>query len=75
MTNADYGMTAIKVEVFLTLIVPDVATLAFYYINIEKRIYVVKCHIVIVKSEEIRVKNPILFWIFSLILFTCYSFV
>ena len=45
MTDADNGMTAIKVEIFLTLVVPYLAALTFYYINIEKRIYVVKFHV------------------------------
>ena len=45
MTDADNGMTAIKVEIFLTLFVPYLAALSFYNINIEKRIYVVKFHI------------------------------
>ena len=45
MTDADNGMTAIKIEVFLTLVVPYLAALSFYNINIEKRIYVVKFHV------------------------------
>ena len=45
MTDADNGMTAIEVEVFLTLVVPYLAALSFYNINIEKRIYVVKFHV------------------------------
>ena len=45
MTDADNGKTAIKVEVFLTLVVPYLAALSFYNINIEKRIYVVKFHV------------------------------
>ena len=45
MTDADNGMTAIEVEVFLTLVVPYLAALTFYNINIEKRIYVVKFHV------------------------------
>ena len=38
VANADDGMTAIKVEVRLTLIVPYVATFAAYYIDVEKGI-------------------------------------
>ena len=45
MADADNGMTAIKVEIFLTLVVPYLAALTFYNINIEKRIYVVKFHV------------------------------
>ena len=45
MTDADNGMTAIEVEVFLTLVVPYLAALTFYNINIEKRISVVKFHV------------------------------
>ena len=45
MTDADNGMTAIKVEIFLPLVVPYLAALSFYNINIEKRIYVVKFHV------------------------------
>ena len=41
MTDADNGMTAIEVEIFLPLVVPYLAALSFYNINIEKRIYVV----------------------------------
>ena len=41
MTYADYCMAAIKVEVFLTFVVPYLAALALYNIYIEKRIYVV----------------------------------
>jgi len=40
VTDADNGMTAIEVEVFLTLVVPYVTALTFYYIDIEKWIYV-----------------------------------
>ena len=45
MTDADNGMTTIEVEIFLPLIVPYLAALSFYNINIEKRIYVVKFHV------------------------------
>ena len=37
---ADNGMSAIEVEIFLTLVVPYLAALTFYNINIEKKIYV-----------------------------------
>ena len=40
MTDADDGMAAVKVEVFLSLVVPNVTALTFYYVDIEKRIYV-----------------------------------
>jgi len=40
VTDADNGMTAIEVEVFLAFVVPYVTALTFYYIDIEKWIYV-----------------------------------
>ncbi len=45
MTDADNGMTAIEVEVFLTLVVPYLAALTLYNINIEQRRYVVQFHV------------------------------
>ena len=45
MGDADNGMAAIEVEVFLTLVVPYLAALTFYNINIEERIYGVKFHV------------------------------
>ena len=40
MTYADDGMTAIEVEIFCSLFVPYVASLATVYGNVEKGIYV-----------------------------------
>jgi hypothetical protein len=40
MANGDDGVTTIHVNVFLAFIVPDLASFAFDYIDIEKRIYV-----------------------------------
>ena len=37
MTEVWEGMTAIEVEIFLTLVVPYLAALTFYNMNIEKR--------------------------------------
>jgi hypothetical protein len=41
MTDGDYSMAAIKVEVFGTFVVPHPATLALDDIDIEKGIYVI----------------------------------
>ena len=40
MADRDYRMTAIEVEVFGTLVVPNFAALSFYYVDIKKGIYV-----------------------------------
>ena len=43
MTDADNGMPAIEVEIFLTFVVPYLAALSFYNINIEKKIGRASC--------------------------------
>ena len=40
MTNGDHSMTAIKVEILLSFVIPDLTTLALYDVHVEKRIYV-----------------------------------
>ena len=40
MPNAYHGVSAVDVEVFLTLVVPYLASLALYHIYVEKGIYV-----------------------------------
>jgi hypothetical protein len=41
MSDADYGMTAIKVKIFLSLIVPNLASLSSVDGYVHQRIYVV----------------------------------
>ena len=41
MSNADYGMPAIKVKILLSLIVPNLASLSSVYGYVHQRIYVV----------------------------------
>jgi hypothetical protein len=41
MADGDYCMAAVEVEVFGTFVVPHLATLSFYYIDVEKGIYVI----------------------------------
>jgi hypothetical protein len=40
MAHADDGMTAIEVQIFLTLVIPDLASLALHDVHIEQGIYV-----------------------------------
>lgn len=40
MSHRYYGMTSIQVEVFGAVVVVDMASPAFYYLYVEKRIYV-----------------------------------
>ena len=39
VTDADDGMPAVEVEIFLSFVVPHMATLAFDDVDVEKRIY------------------------------------
>ena len=40
MTDADDGMTAIQVKVFLTLVIPYLTTFSLHDVHIEQGIYV-----------------------------------
>ena len=40
MSDRDNGMASIKIQVFGSILVPDVTTLSFYYVYIEKWIYI-----------------------------------
>jgi hypothetical protein len=40
VSDADDGMSAIQVQVFLTFVIPHFAALALYDVHIEERIYV-----------------------------------
>jgi hypothetical protein len=40
MANANNSMTPIKVQIFLTFVVPDLTALSFDNIHVKKRIYI-----------------------------------
>ena len=40
MSDGDYGMSAVEVEVFRTFIVPYVAAFSFDDVNVKKGVYV-----------------------------------
>ena len=40
VSDADHGMAAIQVEVFLTLVIPNLTALALHNVHVEERIYV-----------------------------------
>jgi hypothetical protein len=44
VTNGDNGVTSVKVEIFGSLVVPHVATFAFYNVERKKRVYVEEIH-------------------------------
>ena len=44
VTYGDYGMTAVEVEVFISLVVPYLAALGFDGDDIEERVYIEKVH-------------------------------
>ena len=44
MSDRDNGMASIKIQVFGSILVPDVTTLSFYYVYIEKWIYIKYVH-------------------------------
>ena len=47
MTYADNGMATVKIKVFLSGTVPDMASLPFGYLNIKKGVYGIKFHLLV----------------------------
>ena len=52
MPYGNDGMTAIEVEVFLALAVPDLATLSFHDVHVEQGINIKKFHILFILTSE-----------------------
>ena len=44
MTDRDYGVTTIEIEVLNTILIPQVSTLRLHGLHIEQRIYIKKFH-------------------------------